>query len=98
MGVCGWAFDAYNEAMSFLVFSGLDDIEKDTILGKDIGGTELSGGQWQSLAISRTVYRNKDFVILEEPTSNLDPVVETEILNKYMSLSQDKLLYLLHIE
>lgn len=73
-----------------LSFSGLDEAEKDSLLGKDIGGTELSGGQWQKLSIARAAYRNKDFIILDEPTSNLDPLAETDIFKKYISLAENK--------
>lgn len=73
-----------------LAFSGFSDGEKDALLGKDIGGTELSGGQWQKLAIARAAYRGRDFVILDEPTSNLDPLAETEVFKKYIELSEDK--------
>lgn len=73
-----------------LSFSGLDEVEKDSLLGKDIGGTELSGGQWQKLSIARAAYRNKDFIILDEPTSNLDPLAETDIFKKYISLAENK--------
>jgi ATP-binding cassette subfamily B protein len=73
-----------------MTFSGLDGIEKDTLLGKDIGGTELSGGQWQKLAIARAAYRGRDLIILDEPTSNLDPLAETEIFKNYIALAEDK--------
>lgn len=73
-----------------LSFSGLGEVEKDSLLGKDIGGTELSGGQWQKLSIARAAYRNKDFIILDEPTSNLDPLAETDIFKKYISLAENK--------
>lgn len=73
-----------------LSFSGLDNVERDNLLGKVIGGTELSGGQWQKLSIARAAYRNKDFIILDEPTSNLDPLAETDIFQKYISVAKDK--------
>jgi ATP-binding cassette subfamily B protein len=73
-----------------MMFSGMDGIEKDALLGKDIGGTELSGGEWQKLAIARAAYRNNDFIILDEPTSNLDPLAETEVFQKYIALAEDK--------
>lgn len=47
-----------------LSFSGLDDIDKDSLLGKDIGGTELSGGQWQKLTIARAAYRDRNLRVL----------------------------------
>ena len=73
-----------------LAFAGLDALPKDAMLGKDVGGTDLSGGQWQKLAIARAMYRDRDFIILDEPTSNLDPLAETEVFQKYISLAQDK--------
>ena len=68
-------------------FSGADP---EALLGKDIGGTELSGGQWQKLAIARAYYRNRDFIILDEPTSNLDPLAEADIFRRYIDLSRER--------
>jgi ATP-binding cassette subfamily B protein len=73
-----------------LEFSGFEGAEKDAMLGKDIGGTELSGGQWQKLAISRAYYRDRDFIVLDEPTSNLDPLAETEVFKKYIAMTEGK--------
>lgn len=70
--------------------AGFGDHHPETMLGKDIGGTDLSGGQWQKLAIARAHYRDRDFIILDEPTSNLDPLAETEIFNHYIEMSEDK--------
>ncbi|MDR1299825.1 MAG: ABC transporter ATP-binding protein/permease, partial [Oscillospiraceae bacterium] len=70
-----------------LEFSGLGAAGKSDLLGKDIGGTDLSGGQWQELAIARAVYRNRDIVILDEPTGNLDPLAEAEVFKKYTQMS-----------
>lgn len=75
---------------SALKFAGFKEQNKDKLLGKDIGGTDLSGGQWQKLAIARAAYRNRDFIILDEPTSNLDPLAETEVFKKYIALAEDK--------
>jgi ATP-binding cassette subfamily B protein len=36
------------------------------------GGRDLSGGQWQRLALARLYYRNADVLVLDEPTSSLD--------------------------
>ena len=77
--------DALNNA-------GFSALYKDTILGKDINGAELSGGEWQKLSIARAHYRNRNFIILDEPTGNLDPIAEAEIFEKYMELSKGKTL------
>lgn len=43
------------------------------------GGHDLSGGEWQRLALARLMYRNADIWILDEPTSSLDPEAEAGI-------------------
>jgi ATP-binding cassette subfamily B protein len=43
------------------------------------GGHELSGGEWQRLALARLIHRQADIWILDEPTSNLDPEAEAAI-------------------
>ena len=43
------------------------------------GGHDLSGGEWQRLALARLMYRNADIWILDEPTSALDPEAEAAI-------------------
>ncbi|MBO5219890.1 MAG: ATP-binding cassette domain-containing protein, partial [Clostridia bacterium] len=56
----------------------------------EIDGTELSGGQWQKLAIARAFYGDGDVVILDEPTAALDPMAEQEIYNQFDRLRRDK--------
>ncbi len=73
-----------------LEFGGIGAGMKDELLGKDVGGRDLSGGQWQKLSISRACYRNRNIIVLDEPTSNLDPLAESEIFQKYMDLAGDK--------
>ena len=56
----------------------------------DRDGTELSGGQWQKLAIARAFYSTSDVLILDEPTASLDPIAEQEIFNTFDQLRRDK--------
>ena len=46
------------------------------------GGHDLSGGEWQRLALARIMYRNADIWILDEPTSSLDPEAEAAIFEE----------------
>ena len=64
---------------------------KDQILGKMFeGGIDLSGGQWQKLALARAFYRNAPILILDEPTSAIDAKAEYEIFQKVQNLQKDK--------
>ncbi len=53
-------------------------------------GTELSGGQWQKLAIARAFYGDCDILILDEPTAALDAIAEQEIYNQFEALREGK--------
>lgn len=80
------------EVQKALEAAGYGDADKKALLGKDVGGTDLSGGQWQKLSIARAHYRGRGFVLLDEPTGNLDPLAESEVFQKYMELAQEKTL------
>ena len=56
----------------------------------DPKGTELSGGQWQKLAVARAFYSDSDILILDEPTASLDPIAEQEIFAQFDRLRKDK--------
>ena len=62
----------------------------DTQLGREFGGMELSGGEWQKVAIARGLWKESDIIIFDEPTSALDPLVEYDILSKFVEMIQDK--------
>lgn len=53
-------------------------------------GIELSGGQWQKLAVARAFYADSEILILDEPTAALDPLAEQEIYNQFDRLRKDK--------
>lgn len=60
-------------------------------------GKELSGGQWQRIALARTLYGNKGILILDEPSSALDSIAEHEIFNSLMKRSKEKsILFISH--
>jgi ATP-binding cassette subfamily B protein len=55
-------------------------------------GAVLSGGQRQKLAIARVYCQNYDLIILDEPSSALDPLAEHEIHERMLQLGDDKTL------
>ncbi len=52
-------------------------------------GEELSGGQWQMLAIARSLYKNSKFWIMDEPSSALDPITEDRIMDLFAHISDE---------
>ncbi len=62
-----------------------------TILGKMFkSGEELSGGQWQKIALARAFMRNGELVILDEPASSLDADSEYEVFKNFKRLLKGK--------
>ena len=53
-------------------------------------GAELSGGQWQKIAIARAFFSDAPIIILDEPSSALDPQAEDEIFGSFKTLCENK--------
>ncbi len=73
--------------------SYLEDLPKglDQIVGKTFeDGVDLSGGQWQKLALARAFFRDAPILILDEPTSAIDAKAEYEIFERVGQLQKDK--------
>lgn len=63
----------------------------DQQLGKRfVKGQELSGGQWQKIALARAYMKNAEVMILDEPTSALDAKAESEVFERFIELIKDK--------
>lgn len=68
----------------------------DTVLGRRWNrGHELSGGQWQKIALSRAFMRKAEVLILDEPTSALDAQAEYEIFLRFRELMQGRIAVLI---
>lgn len=60
-------------------------------LGKlEENGQDLSGGEWQRVAMARTLVSRAPFYILDEPTAALDPIAESKMYSQYADLSRNK--------
>jgi ATP-binding cassette subfamily B protein len=59
------------------------------------GGVDLSGGEWQKLALARAYLRDAQILILDEPTASLDAPSEYEIFERFAELTEDRMALLI---
>lgn len=63
----------------------------DVLLTKQMdGGLDLSGGEWQRVALMRCAHANREIVLLDEPTASLDPDSEHDVLDTMLEIIKDK--------
>jgi len=62
----------------------------DDFIGSTLYGRELSGGEWQKIALSRALFKNSPIIILDEPTAALDPISEAKIIDDFLGISLGK--------
>ncbi len=61
----------------------------DQMLGRTfLKGQDLSGGEWQKLAIARAYMRNAEIIVLDEPTAALDARAEAEVFTRFKALAE----------
>lgn len=76
--------------------------KRDTILNQwfehedGTNGVDLSGGQWQRLALARNFYRNAPIIILDEPTSAVDALAESRIFNRIFGRRDNTIIVISH--
>jgi len=64
----------------------------DTVLGRRFeDGAELSVGEWQKVALARAFVRDSQVIVLDEPTSSLDPKAEDEVFRKFRQLVEGRM-------
>lgn len=61
----------------------------DGMLGREFGGAEVSGGQWQRIAIARGMYRKNSLLILDEPTAAIDALEEKYLYEEFSKLCRN---------
>jgi len=59
------------------------------------GGTDLSGGEWQKLALARAYLREAQVLVLDEPTASLDAKSEHEVFQRFAELTRGKMAMLI---
>ncbi|MDB9496871.1 ABC transporter ATP-binding protein [Spirulina major CS-329] len=63
----------------------------ETILGnQSVAGEELSVGEWQKMGLLRALVRSAPVLILDEPTSAIDPQAEADLVAQFRALSRDR--------
>ncbi|MDN3233547.1 ABC transporter ATP-binding protein [Priestia megaterium] len=63
----------------------------ETFLTKELPeGSELSGGEWQRIALARAFLKDADLIVLDEPTAALDPISELQVFDIFHKLSNRK--------
>ncbi|MGL5821190.1 MAG: ATP-binding cassette domain-containing protein, partial [Sarcina sp.] len=87
---------------SLCMASGSNILEKIDSIEQQLGvwfedGVQLSGGEWQKLAIARAFFRAGDIYILDEPSAALDAIAEYEMFKNFLALIDNKIgLFITH--
>ena len=93
-----WAIDQA-ESREFLekLPNGLDSYVHQWMEHSDgTPGVDLSGGQWQRLALARNFYRDSPIIILDEPTSAIDALAESRIFKRLFAMKNKTIITVSH--
>lgn len=87
----------FNPMHQAAITAGAEDFIKrfpegfETLLGHQFpGGVEISGGQWQRIALARAFYRDAGLLILDEPTASLDIATEARIYAHFKTMTEGR--------
>jgi ATP-binding cassette subfamily B protein len=87
--------DSAQKSLADTVIEGLP-AKYDQVLGRRFkDGVELSGGQWQKIALARAYMRDAQLLILDEPTASLDARAEHEVFQRFSDLIEGKMAVLI---
>jgi ATP-binding cassette subfamily B protein len=91
----GALWDAARRSQTAAMVDQLPDGLEQMLGTRFEGSMDLSGGQWQRLALARAYLRDAQILILDEPTASLDAVAEAEVFNAFSELTQDRIALLI---
>jgi ATP-binding cassette subfamily B protein len=83
-------YDAAQKSMADVVVGKLPKGYEQLLGLRFEGGVDLSGGEWQKMALARAYFRDAQVVILDEPTASLDARSEYEVFERFAELTEDK--------
>jgi ATP-binding cassette subfamily B protein len=86
--------DALEKAGGASLLEGLSD-GLETLLGRELGDRELSGGEWQKLALARAYLRDSQILVLDETTAALDVQSEYRTYTRFHELTRGRLTLLI---
>jgi ATP-binding cassette subfamily B protein len=87
--------DSAEKSMAAEVVEGLDQ-RYDQMLGRRFeGGANLSGGEWQKIALARAYMRDAQLLVLDEPTAALDARAEHQVFERFSELTAGKMAVLI---
>ena len=87
--------DAAEKSLAAAVIAGLDG-GYDQMLGRRFeGGANLSGGEWQKIALARAYMRDAQLLVLDEPTAALDARAEYQVFQRFSELTAGKMAVLI---
>ncbi|HRF46535.1 MAG TPA: ABC transporter ATP-binding protein [Anaerolineales bacterium] len=96
------AIDNLERIMAAAQKSGADEVIRPlpegyaTVLGRWFsGGRDLSGGQWQKIALGRAFMRDCELIVLDEPTAALDAENEMRVFEQFRALTEDRMAVLI---
>jgi len=86
---------AAQRSLASLVVSRLPNGYEQMLGRRFANGVNLSGGEWQKVALARAYLRNAQVLVLDEPTSSLDARAEYEVFQQFAELLRDRMVLLI---